>query len=130
MSYQQQLPKRRFTLTDIVIIVVGLGIVGSLSVSQWQNRHVADTAIVYNNSGEPIRISLLEDHVHSIAGRLGNSELEVSHGRIRFKHSPCSQHVCIHTGWLKESGEAAACLPNGVSLVLHGDTPRYDSIIF
>lgn len=119
-----------FTITDIIILALGLVLVVGLSVSQWQEKHVADMAIVHNNLGEHITVSLQDEHIHNIAGRLGVSQLEVSGGKIRFKNSPCNQQVCIHTGWLKDSGEAAACLPNGISVVLHSDSPRYDSINF
>jgi hypothetical protein len=124
------IPEKHITLTDLLVITMGLGMVGMLSISQWQQPHHASFAIVHNNHGEQLRISMQENHHYAIAGRLGKSQLEVSDGKIRFIQSPCSQHLCIHTGWLKESGEAAACLPNGISLVLHSDARRYDSINF
>jgi hypothetical protein len=124
------IPNKRITLTDLLVITIGLGLVGILFISQWQQPHHASFAIVQNNNGERLRISMQENHHYDIAGRLGKSRLEVSNGKIRFILSPCSQHLCVHTGWLKESGEAAACLPNGISMVLHSDSRRYDSINF
>jgi len=129
-SPRKNISKQRITLTDIFVISIGLGVVSILSISQWQEKDDADIAIVHNNLGEQIHLSLLDDHTHSINGRLGESQLQISGGKVRFKDSPCNQHVCMRAGWLKESGEAAACLPNGISVVLHSDTPRYDSINF
>ena len=130
MKPHHEIPDRRFSITDILIISLGVCLVASLSVSQWQGKQSADIAIVHINHGEKMTLSLLEEHTHDIQGRLGNSQLEVSAGKIRFKNSPCTQRICIHSGWLKEGGEAAACLPNGISVVLHSDSPRYDSINF
>lgn len=124
------IPKKHITLTDMLVISIGLGLVGMLTVSQWQAPHQASFVIVHNSNGKQLRIPLQDNHHYAIPGRLGNSQLEVSDGKIRFIQSPCSQHLCIHTGWLKESGEAAACLPNGISMVLHGSSPGYDSINF
>lgn len=121
---------KRPGLTDVVIIVIGICLVAGLAHWQWQDRHAADIAIVHSKQAGVTQLALHEDKVHYINGRLGNSQLEVSDGRLRFSNSPCKRRVCIHTGWLKESGEAAACLPNGISVVLHSDTPRYDSINF
>lgn len=120
----------RFRLTDIIIILLGCGLVSILSISQWQSSQQASLAIVHTDSNKVLRLSLHENHSHHITGRLGDSTLEVLDGKIRFKDSPCKRRVCTHAGWLKESGEAAACLPNGISVVLHSDTPRYDSINF
>jgi hypothetical protein len=131
MKQQQKATFVKFLgLTDVIIIVVGICIVAGLAGWQWQDRHAADIAIVHSKQAGVIQLALDEDRLHNIRGRLGNSQFEVSGGRLRFSDSPCRRRVCIHTGWLKESGEAAACLPNGISVVLHGDTPRYDSINF
>ena len=122
--------KKAFSLTDIIILGLAACLVGSLSVWQWQEPQTASTAIVHSNHNDVMRLELNDARTHNVMGKLGNSQLEVSGGKIRFSRSPCKRRVCIHTGWLKESGEAAACLPNGISVVLHSDVPRYDSINF
>jgi hypothetical protein len=54
----------------------------------------------------------------------------VHDGRIRFVASPCTGKQCIHSGWLDNDGEFAACLPNLISITITGRNPRFDSINF
>ena len=61
------------------------------------------------------------DRELTVDGRLGLSRLKVENGQVRFATSPCRNQVCVHSGWLSHSGDAAACLPNRVSIVLSGD---------
>jgi len=65
-----------------------------------------------------------------VPGALGDSHLQIEDGKVRFIQSPCSGKQCIHQGWVKQSGEFAACLPNRVSVQILGVDPQYDSINF
>lgn len=91
-------------------------------------------------AGERVRIITRDNHVDTqhlhqaqhvdVAGRLGNSELQIAAGKVRFVASPCTNKYCIHSGWLSHSGEIAACLPNGVLIEVVGGHKKYDAINF
>ena len=82
-------------------------------------------------ASEEKRLSLTENRRYSIPGRLGETVIEVSDERIRFVSSPCTSKRCVLSGWLDKRGDFAACLPNGVSLSLHGLGDRgFDAINF
>ncbi len=81
-------------------------------------------------STPPTTVGLGEDRTIEIEGSRGKSMLEVSDGAIRFVDSPCRTKRCVHAGWLKLSGEFAACLPNQVSILIAGDKRRFDAINF
>ncbi len=65
-----------------------------------------------------------------VTGPLGTTWVEVAQGQVRFLSSPCSGQQCVLSGWLRDGGAFAACLPNGVSLRVVAREPRYDSINF
>jgi hypothetical protein len=44
----------------------------------------------------------------------------VRDGAIAFRRSNCSDKSCVNSGFLSRPGQAAACLPNRVSLVIAG----------
>ena len=44
--------------------------------------------------------------------------VEVKNGKARVVSSNCPDKICVHTGWVSECGHFAACLPNGVILLL------------
>lgn len=67
---------------------------------------------------------------YSIKGSLGISVITIKEGKVRFKSSPCQNKICLHAGWLSQSGDIAACLPNGIVVELLGEDEPYDSISF
>ncbi|GHV05811.1 hypothetical protein FACS1894217_03330 [Clostridia bacterium] len=51
---------------------------------------------------------------------LPNVGFEIQNGKIAFVYSDCPDKVCIHSGFLGTPGQAAACLPNRVSIKIRG----------
>jgi hypothetical protein len=96
----------------------------------WTGGGAADYLQVQAGNKEPLTEELARDHTLHIHGPLGDSVIEVSHGRARFVSSPCRGQVCVQAGWLQTTGDFAACLPNRVSLTLLGQHPRFDAINF
>jgi hypothetical protein len=66
-----------------------------------------------------------ELHIH---GNLGDALISISHGKVRFKQSPCNNQYCVHQGWLSRAGQVAICIPNQISLQLMGAKSSYDSL--
>jgi hypothetical protein len=44
--------------------------------------------------------------------------LEVADSKARVISSDCPDQVCVNSGWISECGHIAACLPNGVMLMV------------
>ena len=45
-----------------------------------------------------------------------NIVFEVRDGRVAFIASDCPDQICVHTGFIGEPGQLAACLPNRTSI--------------
>ncbi len=73
---------------------------------------------------------LAPDRQIQVPGPMGESTIEIRAGQARFLESPCPGKVCVHSGWLSEAGQLAACLPNRISIQLLGSRPRFDAINF
>lgn len=109
------------TRGDLLAIAAAAVFVGALFARYWQPP-VAATQFEVRVAGETqARYGLDVDREIRIDGRVGTSLLKVQHGRVRFVASPCRNKVCVHGGWLSHSGDAAACLPNRVSIALSGN---------
>lgn len=63
-----------------------------------------------------------------IKGAMGESQISIQNGQVRFKQSPCRNQYCVHQGWLSRAGQVAICLPNQISLQLMGAKIMYDSL--
>lgn len=70
---------------------------------------------VVANGHTVMTVSLGEDRVFSPPG-LPEVEIEVRDGAAAFIRSDCHDKICVRSGYLRESGQMAACLPNRVAI--------------
>lgn len=116
------------TRGDVLAIALAAALVGALYAHFWQPA-VAATHVELRVGGDSVgRYALNQAREISVDGRLGASVLKIEDGRVRFVRSPCRNQVCVHNGWLHRGGDAAACLPNRVSLGLIGGDAALDGI--
>lgn len=115
---------------DIVLILLALILLTNLYLRYWtSDGHGAETLVMLE--GKPYaRLNLFHDHDLDVPGPLGTSHIQVRNGQVRFTDSPCPNKLCVHTGWLKQGGEVAVCLPNRVSVQILASDPRFDAINF
>lgn len=118
------------TRADKHVIVLAVALVVVLYALLWRGGGAGQTVEIAVQGQVVQRLSLFEDQVRHIDGLLGESVIEIHDGRVHFTKSPCPNKLCIRTGWLEQSGEMAACLPNGVTVYLQGATERFDSMNF
>ncbi len=50
-------------------------------------------------------------------------------GRIRFVESDCRDQICVHTGWLTQANQIAACLPNRILVKTIGKNAQVDAVV-
>ncbi|WP_126452616.1 NusG domain II-containing protein [Sulfuriflexus mobilis] len=123
------MPKRLLTVADGLLILSSLVLLGYLF-SQHFSAGTAQVAIITDHTGHQQHIELQRDQYLSVQGAIGESHLQVAGGRLRFTDSPCSNKLCIHSGWIHYGGETVACLPNRLSVQLAGHDNDFDAINF
>lgn len=120
---------RILTLADAALIVIATGLLAQLFTHTfWQGQ--AQTAVITDHLGHHQDIDMQRDQTLTVHGAIGDSTLQVTNGRLRFTASPCSNKLCIHSGWIKYGGEAVACLPNRLSVQLARSDDGFDAINF
>jgi hypothetical protein len=118
------------TRADYIIVMFALTLLPYLYMTYWQPSAQGETAEILVGSDKKMEVSLNTDQRFSVKGPLGTSVIEIHDGRIRFVDSPCRGKQCIHSGWLQQAGEFAACLPNHISVAVLGHERLYDAINF
>ena len=116
------------TRADWLLLACLLAVQPWLYWHYWRDQGAADSLVITALGQAPRHVSLQHDQLLNVHGPLGDSELEIQNGRVRFRASPCRGKQCIHSGWLSRAGDFAACLPNRVSVTLIGEAARYDAI--
>lgn len=118
------------TKGDWLALIAALLLVPSLYAAYWHSSGQGQEARVWVDGKPWARLDLFREQHLEVPGVLGISHLVIGDGRVRFVDSPCPNRQCVHTGWLSEGGDVAACLPNRVSVQIMADDPRFDSINF
>lgn len=114
---------------DILIIIFGAFAVGFSWFAIFNPSETASVQIVQADATAK-NYPAWRDEILNISGPLGETRIEIHDGKARFLASPCANKVCIRAGWLAHAGEAAACLPNRISLALLGGDARFDAVNF
>lgn len=118
------------TRADIIVVVLAVALLPFLYAYYWGNSDEGREVRVLVGGEEQGIFSLKTNKRVQIQGKLGPSTIEIHNGKVRFVESPCQGKQCVHTGWLNHGGEFAACLPNAISLLVLGDSQRFDAINF
>ena len=112
---------------DLGVLLTGAAFVVTLTVFAWDGGR-GDTAVI-RAAGQIVQTTALT-HAQSftIDGPLGTTRIEIEPGRARIARDPSPRQLCVKQGWLTQSGQAALCLPNQVSLEIRGRTSAYDTL--
>ncbi|HAW86761.1 MAG TPA: hypothetical protein DCX65_10855 [Spirochaetaceae bacterium] len=104
---------------DLFIIACGLALT---ALAAWLVYAGPPPArLLVQVEGREFVYPLAEDRLVSVAGPLGLTVIELSHGAARILESPCTNKTCISAGWQEATGEWSACLPNEVFLRIDGE---------
>lgn len=109
------------------MLLAGTGCVVALTMFAWGGGR-GDTAII-RAAGKVVQTAALT-HIQrfSVQGPLGTTQIEIEPGRARIARDPSPRQLCVKQGWLTQSGQAALCLPNQVSIEIRGRTTVYDTL--
>ena len=93
-------------------------------------RPAAQGRVVLVRVGDTVvrELALNRDQSLVVAGRLGETEIEVRDGRVRVVRSPGPYKICIKRGWISRPGEALICLPNRITVEIPGEA-GYDALV-
>lgn len=106
---------------DFVILILNIAVIVLLSFYVYSENRGEATVLIEAEGDEWI-FPLGEDRIEHIHGIMGDTIVEISDGRVRIADSPCPDKLCVQMGWLENNNDWAACLPNGVFILVEGET--------
>ena len=118
------------THADIALLLIAAGLIGWSYAALWLPESNALEIEIWGRGQRVETLPLAENHRIEVSGALGVSHIEIKDAQVRFLDSPCSNKLCVHSGWHRHAGETIACLPNQVSVRILGRDRRYDAINF
>lgn len=122
--------RRWLTGADRVLLLIVSGMIGWSYAALWSSDDAAVEVEIWSRGQRVETVLLAEDRTLAISGALGISQIEIKNAQVHFLDSPCSNKLCVLSGWHQHSGDTTACLPNQVSVRILGRDRRYDAINF
>lgn len=108
---------------DWLILLAGLGLI--LGIVAQRAGSLEGRVIVRMNGQVVEEAGLRLNRVIRVRGPLGESQVEISGGRVRVARDPSPRQLCVLQGWIPP-GAAAVCLPNRLSV--ENAAAGYDSL--
>ncbi|MFW5686294.1 MAG: NusG domain II-containing protein, partial [Spirochaetota bacterium] len=100
-------------------LVLSIATVVAASLFAYGGRAQASEVSIENDEGVFL-YPLDQDREIAVRGPLGNTIVEIEDGRVHVHESPCRDKICIAAGWLSDTGQWTACLPNRVFVRVEG----------
>lgn len=120
--------RRFFALRDICLVAALLAIALALWLGARQLRAGPARYANVVFRGDVVKRVYLHESGRFSVDELPGVEFEARSGDIAFVRSDCPDQVCVNTGWLSTPGDFAACLPNGVMIIIPADSGQLDAI--
>lgn len=111
-----------FTLVLILISLIIINI----------TKEKGNTAIVYYENKEVLKIDMNIDKEYTVQGLLGDVIIEVKEHQIRVKKENSPNHICSKEGYIKDSSRTLVCLPNKIIIKITNDNSsnKLDGVIY
>ncbi len=104
---------------DFVAVVVAVLAVVGVSVFAYGSGTDPTGVSIQSDEGEFL-YPLNEPRMIEVEGPIGRTIVEIDGNRVRVTESPCRDKICIAAGWLENTDEWTACLPNRVFVRVEG----------
>lgn len=112
---------------DFLAFLLSVSVFVFVTLSAYGAGGIAGQVLVQAEAGDFL-FALQNDGVHSISGPIGETLIEVVAGRARVLASPCRDQICVLAGWLEQTGQWSACLPNRIFVRVEAATEQEDGV--
>jgi len=102
-------------------LIILIFLLGSLNMVILPRIISPGSYLLVEAPGKVSRFSLHDSRMVSVAGKLGNLELEIASGKVRVRRANCPNQICVRSGWISRTGQTIICAPNQVILRIEGE---------
>lgn len=113
--------------TVVIIALVCAALVLLLFARFGNNSAVKAVITVDGKEVKTVELSKAENETVTLDNGI---EILIENGKIGFVKSDCPDKICVKSGMLSHSGEAAACLPHKTVISLTGADKDVDAISY
>lgn len=119
---------RATSRSDRVVMVVSGVVILALAVTRQSAP--GERAVIYRDNRPVLTLSLDQDRKQEVSGRLGPVVIQVEQGRIRLLEYASPRLIGTRTGWIRDAGQTAACVPCGIVIQVTGKPRQSSQAVF
>ena len=120
---------RKTLVRDIVLILIILALSTLILIVTRSRKEQGAYVIVMVENTEIARYSMTVNGIYDINANNGKTNrIEIRDGRVRMIEASCPNHLCIRQGWISLEGQSIVCLPNRVTVTVHGTGGGFDFV--
>lgn len=117
-----------FKWRDVVILIVAVAITVASAFAAYHRPQNQEHLSISAPDGDYV-YPLNKNRTVEVQGQMGISVIEIIDGSARFLSSPCDNKFCVSHGLLNGSFDFAACLPNGIFIMIEGaEDEEFDAV--
>lgn len=120
--------RKLFKKTDIFIIAAVLFIALLCVIPQLLNKEENATAVITADNKIIAEIPLHDTDNQTI--KINGCVIQIENGEIFFLSSDCDDKICVKSGKISKKGDAAACVPNRVSVYIKNADNDMDAVVY
>ena len=112
--------KLSLKILDFLIFFLAIGIC-VFSITYASSKKSGSSNLVISSPEGEFIYPLDKNEVLQFSGKEGKSVIQINDKSACFLESPCKNRTCIASGSIKENGQWAACLPNGIFIRIEAE---------
>ena len=116
--------------TDLKLIIILLAVVGVIFIYINTTKTEGNTAVVYYENKEILKIDLNIDKEYTVEGLLGEVVLEVKDKKIRVKKETSDKHLCSKEGYIYTNNKSLVCMPNKIIVKITNKENSLDGVVY
>lgn len=111
-----------------LLVIISLLSYVPLLASDFLNKDKKKEVVVNYKNEEILRVDMRINETYTVAGTLGDVDVEVKDEAVRVEKENSPYHLCSVQGWVEDTGRPIICLPNEIVVKIEASEDTEDGV--
>lgn len=112
-----------FLIVGIILIAISIFFVNKIN-----NSNKGSYVVIYYNNKLYKKLPLDKEKTVEIKNKGIKNIIHIHDNGVEMKEANCSDHICVKTGFIKDSSKSIVCLPHRINIkIISSDDADFDA---